>query len=523
MDAISRSHAGQVLAALRSTPAQVGPEGSRITVNETVGKFSFLYERIRNAVDYKDEHLHRKAAIQRILKRQVILETDPGVIADRLVRELIGARYLPNGILPESLIDDVALRIRKFLAVRSIRAGTDRHAEWLSGIISVEIEELLVDATGEKAFVTFLYERLADRIRVKGAHIDDTERRLQVYVACYRSLVKADDDMLGFKLLRAYLPEWLRADDWIANPRPIAERLVAVELRIRGRLGHPLAQRFLRAVKPQAVSLGLLRDVLLEAKGEAAMLLEKPEAIKTAISRKAEEKYAEAKEKLRRGTVRAMIYLFLTKMIVALLLEIPIEFVWYKHVSFLSLGINLLFPPLMMFLIGILIRVPGKNNTERLTHGVMELLSGSDMPVREIRVPAPKKGMTGVLFGVAYALTFLISFGLVGLMLDALEFTWISSAIFLFFLCVVSFFGFRLRMTAREVVVVEEKQSILSVFIDFLSLPILRAGRWLSQSIRKLNIFLFIFDFLFEAPFKLFLSILEEWFSFMKEKRDELQ
>lgn len=523
MDAISRGSAGQILAALKTPPAVVGPEGSRITVNETVGKFSFLYERIRNSVEYKDEHLIRKSAIQRILKRQLILESNPSVVADRLVRELIAARYLPNATLPESIIDDVAIRVRKFMAVSRINAGGERHAEWLKGIISVEIEELLVDATQEKALVTFLYERLADRIKLRGATLDDTERRLQVYVACYRSLVKADDDMLGFKLLRAYLPEWLRADEWVANPRPIAERLVAVHMRIRSRLRHPLSQRFLRAVKPWAVSLALLKDVLVEAKGEAGMVLEKPELLQAKLSQKAEDRYADAKAKLRRGTVRAMVYLLITKMFIALLVEVPIEQWWYGHIGVLSLVINLLFPPFIMFFVGILIHVPGQDNTNRLKAGVMELLSANPVAEREIRVPAVRRGMTGFLFGMAYAATFLLSFGLVGMLLDALNFTWVSSLLFMFFLCVVSFFGFRLRLTAREVVVVEGKQSLLSVFVDFLSLPILRAGQWLSRSISRINVFLFVFDFIFEAPFKLFLTVLEEWFAFMKEKKDELQ
>lgn len=523
MAAISRAHTSHILAALRPVSPQVGPEGSRITVNETISKFSFLYERIRNAVDYKDEHLIRKAAILRILKRQLILETDPDVIADRLIRELIGARYLPNGILPESLISDVASRIKKLRAVIRVNAGSERHLSWLRGIASVEIEEVLVDATNEKALVTFLYERLADSIRVRGAELDDTERRLQVYVACYRSLVKADDEMLGFKLLRAYLPEWLRPDEWTDNPRPIAERLVAIERRIRSRLQHPLSQRFLRVVKPWAVSLGILYDVLLEKPSEAAALLEKPDALNMSLARRAEERYAMAKAKLRRGTVRAMLYLFVTKMIIAFVLEVPIELVWYKQLSFVSLGINFLFPPALMFLVGLLIRVPGQENTDRLQAGVEELLSDAPVPVREVKAIQVRRGMTGFLFSLAYAATFLLSFGLVALALNALDFTWVSGAIFVFFLCVVSFFAFRLRLTAREVVVVDGKQGLVSFFLDFLSLPILRAGRWLSRSISRLNVFLFIFDFLFEAPFKLFLTVLEEWFAFLKEKKDELQ
>ena len=54
-------------------------------------------------------------------------------------------------------------------------------------------------------------------------------------------------------------------------------------------------------------------------------------------------------------------------------------------------------------------------------------------------------------------------------------------------------------------------------------LPVLRAGRFLSETISRLNVFVFFFDFIFEAPFKLFLNILEEWSAFMKEKKEQLQ
>ena len=53
--------------------------------------------------------------------------------------------------------------------------------------------------------------------------------------------------------------------------------------------------------------------------------------------------------------------------------------------------------------------------------------------------------------------------------------------------------------------------------------PILRAGRFLSESVSRFNVFVFFFDFIFEAPFKLFLNILEEWSAFMREKKEQLQ
>jgi len=58
--------------------------------------------------------------------------------------------------------------------------------------------------------------------------------------------------------------------------------------------------------------------------------------------------------------------------------------------------------------------------------------------------------------------------------------------------------------------------------LDFFTLPILRVGQRLSQAVSQLNIFIFLFDFLFEAPFKLFLNVLEDWLGFMREKKEAL-
>jgi hypothetical protein len=99
----------------------------------------------------------------------------------------------------------------------------------------------------------------------------------------------------------------------------------------------------------------------------------------------------------------------------------------------------------------------------------------------------------------------------------------VSAAIFIFFLCVVSFFAFRLRLVTREYVAVPRPDNVLTIISDFFSIPILRAGRFLSETISRFNVFVFFFDFILEAPFKIFLNILEEWSAFMKEKKEQLQ
>jgi hypothetical protein len=519
--AYDRGRISQLLRALAPTSRVPAPEGGRITVHAAVSRFAVLYERIRNAVEYREDHLLRKSAIIRILKRQLLLETDPHVIATNLIRELIGAHYLPNGVLPESLIDETALRVRKYQAVVRTRAGGERHARWVLGVIAAELEETLTDPSREKALVTFLYERLSDRVAVKGATLEETERRLQIYVACYRSLIKADDESVAYKLLRAYLPEWMKPEEWLDRPRPIAERLVAVEQRIRDRQRHPLSQRFLRTVKPWAVGLSMLTEALLEEK-ERAEMLDSAADVHAAVEQIVERREHEARAKLRRGTVRAIIYLFLTKMIFAFVVELPLEYYWYHAISVFALCVNLLFPPVLMFLVGVFIRRPDVENRRRILLSVDELLSRSGPPPQEIRIPRKRRGITLFLMRCVYGFTFFLTFGSVGLVLWRIGFTWVATMIFFFFLCVVSFFGYRLRQVAREIVVVQPRERLSATLVDFFALPVLRMGQWLSQTVSRINVFVFLFDFLIEAPFKLFLNVLEDWLGFMREKKEEL-
>lgn len=523
MTAFSREEVARVLAAIRATKAAEVPESSRITVHAAVSRFSVLYEKIRTAVDYKDEHLLRKAAITRILKRQLSLENDSNVIGRHLVRELIAARYLPNATLPETLIEEAGSVVRKLQLMRRTRVGNERDQRWLLGVVAAELEELLDDHSQEKQLVSFLYERLSTRLVIAGSSMDETDVKLQIYIACQRSFSKADDEMLSYKLVRAYYASWMEPDAWAHAPREMALQMIGVESTVLRQLRHPLAAKFLAAVKPWAISLGMLRDVLVEKPEQAETIMGNPDELHAAVARIAERRTRESRGKLRRGTFRAILYLFITKMLLALAIEVPFENILYHQVNNVSLAVNVFFPPVLMLLVGSMIRLPGKDNVKRIQRGVDELLSHDGPKERDIRVARQRGGVGRFLFRVVYAFMFLITFGLVYYVLNLVHFTWLSASIFIFFLCVVSFFAFRLRLAAREYVAVERHDSFWSVLMDFFSLPILRAGQILSQSVSKINIFVFIFDFIIETPYKILLNILEEWFAFMKEKKDELQ
>lgn len=498
-------------------------DSEKITVHAAVSRVSILYEKIRNALDYKDEHLLRKAALRRILQRRLAFGGTAVDIAKQLIKELIAAGYLPNGDVSVEMVPVVERIIQKYLALRSLRAGKERHLRWILGLVVCELEERLDPKAPERGLPVFLFESIVDRIVLRNIEMDETERRLQVYIACLRALHKADDELLSYKLVRAYHTRWMHPEAWEDQVQEIALQMIGVEQQIRTQLQHPLGQKFLYAVKPSAVATRVLFDVLKDKAKDAQAKLQKLDHLMPEIEAAAEARLSYAKKRLRRGTMRTIIYLFLTKMVVALAFEVPLEQFLYKHIDNTALTINIAFPPLLMLLIGLLIRLPGKENILKIQTLIRQLLSEEGIEVREVKRATPKRFWPRFFLRAVYLLMFAVSFGLVAWVLARWNFTPVSSLIFLFFLCVVSFFAFRLRLSAREFVVIERPERFSSAIIDFFSYPILRAGQWLSVTVSRVNIFVIIMDLLIEAPFKFILNGLEIWLAYLREQKEELQ
>jgi hypothetical protein len=102
-----------------------------------------------------------------------------------------------------------------------------------------------------------------------------------------------------------------------------------------------------------------------------------------------------------------------------------------------------------------------------------------------------------------------------------LSFPLTSKVIFFFFITAVSFFGYRITQISKEYVV-KEKESVLTPVIDFFMMPLVSVGKWLSSEISKINVLLFVFDFLIEAPFKVLFEVIEEWISFIRKRKEDI-
>jgi hypothetical protein len=133
-----------------------------------------------------------------------------------------------------------------------------------------------------------------------------------------------------------------------------------------------------------------------------------------------------------------------------------------------------------------------------------------------------ERGALYWIFNGLYVLVLFVTLGLIIGVLRSFNFNVLSIFFFLFFLSLVAYFGLRIRNTKRELVVLESTRGFFGTLVDVLTLPIVRAGRWVALRAPRVNIFLFFFDFIIEAPFKAAIGIVESWLGFLREKREEI-
>lgn len=505
----------------------------KIKVSEIISKMAFYYEKIRNSVDDKEEYLMHKNAIQRILKRQVIIEMakDGREMARLLLIELIRAGYLPNNRIPEKRIDELGRVIEKYISLKSysLAKGGDSFKyrkginNWIIAMVACDIEERLGRSDVNRVVISNMYETLLPLIKLPENSLYDKDREIQVYISIYRNYLSADRGMISFVLLKYFEPDWQDADE--ATIRRIAGRLSDLIDKINQQVDHSLADQINKVVSRYTVYSSILTEVIDEDPvGVYESFKTDPKFFPRSIKKVCQKKYRFTRAKLWRAAVRSIIYLFVTKMALVLILEVPVSR-WLGDIpSYLSLAVNVSFPPLLLFLIILFTRLPSDANTAKIVEGVESLAFKTDKDIEPIRLrrPAKRSPTFNAIFGFIYAITFFLSFGFVVWILDKIDFNIVSIIIFLFFLALISFFSFRIKKRVRELTVIETKENILSFFADFFYVPVIASGKWLSEKFSRINVFVFVLDFIIEAPFKLFVEIAEEWAKYVKERKEDV-
>ena len=526
----------------------------KLRVSDMISKMAFYYEKVRNAVDYREESLLRKEAVSRILKRQVIIEgawtardqLDPSKIAKNLLIELIRAGYLPNNRLPEEKVREVAVILHKYLVLRStilerLESGSqsinfnvakqkedlDDKGElngWIVGLASAEIEENLSLSEATDTTVAVMYDMLAKAVKLPPELPYERDLSIQIYLGIFRNYLKLNDyHILSFVLFKYFNEDWANPTEETINR--IADRLDELKNAIDLQIEHPLTAQLNRVVHQYTVYFTILRDVIEKnPKGAYEELNRDAGGFMRQVRADIDARCAQAKKKLWGNAVRSIIYIFATKSVLVIIMEIPLIQFFGEVVNYSALAINIAFPAAVLFVAVALTRLPGEDNTKKVMAGVEEIVfveKARKQPI-VLRGVERRGAIISAIFNVLYAATFFLSFGLVIWALYKIHFSWVSMVIFVFFLAFVSFFVIRVRRGPKYWVVVEAKENILTFLWSFVSVPVIAAGKWLSGKFQRLNFIAFFLDFIIETPFKVLITVAEEWTKYMKERRDSI-
>ncbi len=505
-----------------------GESAEVITVSKTSRTAGAAYERIRNAVDYEEEHLLRRNAIRRIVMRRVqAMDKQHTTRGEALLTELIWAKYLPNKKVPLATIGTIdAILDRYDRLFEAIPSGEEKAAyeEWLFDVLSTEIEYTVEPPRADEALAGFMFERVKRELVWEADKLEPAEKDMLLYGAIYRALLKSNPATLRYRMLTLYFPHWAKATK--EQVEEVAGRLPALVRAIESHIQHPLADQLYRRLRRYVLVFWVIKDIIKEHPEDAGAIFKDQDKLSKMVKRMAETRYDRFRTRRTRTVARAVLFLFLTKMLLALIIEVPYEYFFLDHLALGALAINILFHPVFLSIIGMTVTIPAKRNTDMLTKLVSHVIADKDPALNIVfKVKKPwTQGLLGQFFTVIYTLTYLFSYGVIAWFLSSvLSFNVVSVVLFLFFFSLVTFFGIKIRQSVQELLVVERQGSVIGTLFDFFLLPIVRAGRWISLRARKLNVFAFFLDYIAEAPIKLGIEMVESWTAFVKAQKEELE
>jgi len=497
-----------------------------IHVDEVASKVAAFYEKIRGIIDWREEHLLRKAAIERHLKRRLILNTNGEDVASHLVLELIRGGHFPNDKIEESKIGEVKKIIDKYVFILENSSTPSREKlkiqlqNWLLELASCEIEETLSPHQKENTQMEYMMENILERIEVKNG-ISEEEKKTQIYIAIQKALFKLDKPLISYNLLKGLYPAWAN----LVRPllEEITKNIYSIWESIEKDLRHPLAEKFYRVCEQYDTSYLILGDILSQEPMKIQEKIQNPEILENTIRDAYNKRLKQLKSRLKRAAIYTTISIFVTKMLLVFAIEIPFDKYVTNEFNLFTLGLNIFIPPALMFFLVLTIHPPRKENLSKVILEVMKIVYEQKTKDKYLITSRLKRGLIlkSIIF-LFYLLTFLVSFGLIWWVLSQLGFGILSKIIFLIFVSLISFAGVKIRERAKELQVEIDKGNFFTFFMDTFSLPFIQMGRWLSAELAKYNVIVVFFNFLIDMPFQIFVEFLEQWRYFLKEKREEI-
>lgn len=489
-------------------------EETMISVAAATRRIAYAYERFRNTLEPEEEDILRRKAIYRILERRVRQDRVPLASATALVQELMRAHYIPP--VPQTYASLVARDIER--AQQIITALDPAYQDWFLRLVAVSIDRKFHSHEEADALARLFYHDTYQRAVWQDELVRKTEQPAQLFVACYRALFAVDDYEIQYTYFINRFPAWRSLEITDEELTAVVHGLPQFYTFVQPIVHHEARYRLMRLLKPAAVPYRVLWSLLPTPDAWAG-----PSALEAGTRSAITADMQHIRARISRRAWHSILFLFFTKTFLALIIELPYELYLLGKVAWLALGTNIAFHPLLLFFTSTWVRLPGTRNTEAIVDQVKKIITGQgELPTIILSAPRRYGPITWSLFALIYALLFAGIFAGMFSILNRLEFSLVAMFFFIVFLGLVSFLSVRIRRSIDDIRLIPVREGALGAIVTFISLPILEFGRWLTRNITQLNVILFLMDRVLEAPFKLLIDVIEEWFSFVRDRKEEI-
>ena len=509
-----------------------------IHVDEVASKVAAFYEQIRTIIDWKEEHLMRRAAIIRKLKRRFLdLELNnfsTENIAEPLVLELIRGGYFSNNKIEESKISDVQKIIEKYVFIlknnqeyKKGKTGLRFYTQLLE-IAACEIEEALAPSIKEMALIDFMFSVMRERIKVNERIYEkkllrEGEKDIQIYIAVQQSLFKLDNPIISYNLIKYKYPQWEKATE--EELFKISQNIFKILNAIENNLSNVFSKKFYAICEKYDTSYLLLGDILsLDNLEKTTKEIYEPPLLEGLIKKAYEKRLIDLKVKIRRAAIYSTTSIFITKILSLVILQVILAKIFNGHLNFISLIADILIPTGLMIILVTSVRPPSKKNLNLVILETMKIVYQKEKTdIYEIKI-AKKRGLITRLFlSLIYLLGAVVSFGFIFWVFSYFKLPITSITINFIFIALILFAGTAIQRRSRELTIEEEYEGFLGFMSDILFLPITDAGRWLSNTWKQYNAIAAFFNAMIDMPFSAFVEFLERWRYFIKEKKEDMR
>ena len=521
-----------------------------IYVDEIASKVAKAYETVRRIVDWKEEHLIRRAAIERVLKRRfvskvygisIIPDVKPEDVAEPFIMELIRSGYFPNGKIGKEKVFEIQACLEKYLYIlnnavvmkdkeakskKEEKSGFKKKVNlynWAIEIAACEIEEILDAPLREYALMNLMTECLMQRIKIVPENeISEEDKYIQTYISVHRTLYNLDKPITTFHLLKYKYPEFFSSSEYLPE---FTSKIFDIWSEIEEDLNYKKSSEFFEVAEKYDAAYRLIGDSMNSMEKEVEIIEKKvsdPGVFIQAVENKYNERLATLKKRLSRLAVFSTLSIFVAGAASLLIFEIPIA-KWVRgYFSPWAIVADLAIPAALMFILVWMIRPPSGNNLESVKEEVLKIVyKVEEMDIYELKLRKKVKKFLNFTFALIYVIGGLISLYGIYWVFKIADVPWTSLYIDTANVAMVVFSAMVIRQRSKELTIVE-KENIIEFISDFFSIPLAKIGGWISTKWKEYNIVSVFFIALVDFPFSGFVAMIENWRNFIKEKSSEL-